>query len=715
MAKKTAATMTAAQLKTLENRIAREYKKTYKELKTQWQNYISGYDEVIHGQFVHHKGLQERYDEQYQAYLDGKYTKEQFDAWYQNQIMRRDEYKLMADAAAYKATQANQIAAAYINDSTPSIAALNANYNSFLIAQKAPKSNFRVYNEQSIKNLLTKGENVTEFRTVSVNPIRDYNWNRSQIQSALTSAIMQGKSIEHLTDAFMVVMQKNRAAAVRNARTAYTSAQNCGVMQSMYDAKKMGINIKKQWYSMEDARVRHSHAKLDGEIQDIDKPFSNGLMYPGDAKGAPAEVYNCRCTMLDYLPDYDDVEPSQQDFDDWMDQQDQSAQLQQQIDDLELKITAKSDIIDDIKVKLAKKNKTYSGIWKDDVTLEDWAAKKGSISAKEQYFQDEIAKAQGVNAGKMVTMQAHLDDLHDFDKKGKSYDKLLQKKAAAEKDLKDLKGQQKALKIQLTGSAGYDPMDDPYSDERKNAALWAKDPKEADKVLRQKTGEVWRNATIAEKDAIYGYTVKYYPINEPLRGWEYGHSNYATGSGYKGVGNVDLNIGGKGKDINEMTKLIDRCSYDEDIWLQRGCGFGGMDKFLGVDDNWLRNATEADLQVLVGTHPTEWAFCSCGDAKGKGFDGDIIFNIYAPKGTNMMYLEPFSGYGAGAKRSWDGISTQSYFGQEAEVLLQQGTIFNITKVERVKVKDYWGQEKWQIYIDAEIIGVQPHQVWKKGP
>ncbi|NLL56352.1 MAG: hypothetical protein GX242_03960 [Clostridiales bacterium] len=47
----------------------------------------------------------------------------------------------------------------------------------------------------------------------------------------------------------------------------------------------------------------------------------------------------------------------------------------------------------------------------------------------------------------------------------------------------------------------------------------------------------------------------------------------------------------------------------------------------------------------------------------------IIMNIYAPKGTKMIYAEPFSAYGKGAGRSWDGIKPQSSFGPEAEMIL----------------------------------------------
>lgn len=58
----------------------------------------------------------------------------------------------------------------------------------------------------------------------------------------------------------------------------------------------MGIKVRKRWVATKDERTRASHADLDGEIVDYDKPFSNDLMYPGDPSGPAVEVYNCRCT-----------------------------------------------------------------------------------------------------------------------------------------------------------------------------------------------------------------------------------------------------------------------------------------------------------------------------------------------------------------------------------------------------------------------------------
>lgn len=61
-------------------------------------------------------------------------------------------------------------------------------------------------------------------------------------------------------------------------------------------AKAKGADVLKQWDAALDARTRDSHARVDGEIRELDEKFSNGLMFPGDPSGSAAEVINCRCT-----------------------------------------------------------------------------------------------------------------------------------------------------------------------------------------------------------------------------------------------------------------------------------------------------------------------------------------------------------------------------------------------------------------------------------
>ena len=356
----------------------------------------------------------------------------------------------------------------------------------------------------------------------------------------------------------------------------------------------------------------------------------------------------------------------------------QKAAVQQQLDDFEVK--------------------TYSGIWYNkDVTTADWAGL--NIEGKKKYYE-----------GKFITetdpdlMQKYQDlykQLEELDTEGKAY-------ADIQKELKQIQTQitkvQADLKKLEQGDI-IDSMDDAFSQERKDAAIWAKTTKEADDVLRDTCGEVWRTSPPIQKNAIYDYTKSYHKFNEPLRGIEYGSEKFL------GVGNVDLDQigvsyqgwkpGQMRKEINAMTDIISKSTYKEDFWLQRGCRFKGMDKFFTGPMDRLQSATQAELeQLLLNTTPTEYGFCSCGVAKGKGFSGDIILNIYAPSGTQMMYVEPFSAFGNGGGKNWDGIAKQGSFGQESEIILQQGTKFRVTKVEKTP---------GMIYIDLEVIEQTPQR------
>lgn len=349
----------------------------------------------------------------------------------------------------------------------------------------------------------------------------------------------------------------------------------------------------------------------------------------------------------------------------------QKAVIQQQLDDFEIK--------------------TYSGIWKDDVTTADFS--KLNIEGKKKYYEGKFISETDPDL--MQKYQDLYKQLQELEVEGKSYADI---QAEMKKIQTELNKVQADLQKLENGDI-IDTVEDAFSQERKNAALWAKTTKEADGALRDTCGEVWRTSPPIQKKAIYEYTSSYSKFNEPLRGIEYGTNTV------KGVGNIDLDSIGvsyKGfkrgevrKQINAMTDIIEKSTYDFDIWLQRGCDYRGMDNFFGISMSDLQNATESELQMLIEKEVTDYGFFSCGVSKGKGFSSKpIIMNVYAPRGTKMMYAEPFSAFGNGSGRSWDGIAKQSSFGSESEIILQQGTKFRITKVERSNGK---------LYVDLEVV------------
>ena len=356
----------------------------------------------------------------------------------------------------------------------------------------------------------------------------------------------------------------------------------------------------------------------------------------------------------------------------------QKAAVQQQLDDFEVK--------------------TYSGIWYNkDVTTADWESL--NIAGKKQYYEGKFITETDPDL--MKKYQDLYKQLEELDTEGKSYHDIQQQLKKIEQEISKVQADLKKVK----NSGIIEAVDDAFTQERKDAAMWAKSTKEADALLRDRCGEVWRSSPPIQKNAIYDYTQSYHKFNEPLRGIEYGSEKFL------GVGNVDLDQigvsysgwqpGATRKEINAMTDIIEKSVYQEDFWLQRGCRFKGMDKFFNVPMDKLQHASQAELEaLLLGTTPTEYGFCSCGVAKGKGFSGDIILNIYAPSGTQMMYVEPFSAFGNGSGKLWDGLKPQSSFGQESEIILQQGTTFRVTKVEKTP---------GTIYIDLEVIGQKPQR------
>ena len=82
------------------------------------------------------------------------------------------------------------------------------------------------------------------------------------------------------------------------ARTEGHRIQVQSAMDACYKAKEKGADVVKQWDATLDDSTRESHQAVDGEIRELDEPFSNGLMFPGDPSGGAAEVCNCRCALL---------------------------------------------------------------------------------------------------------------------------------------------------------------------------------------------------------------------------------------------------------------------------------------------------------------------------------------------------------------------------------------------------------------------------------
>lgn len=500
--------------------------------------------------------------------------------------------------------------------------------------------------------------------------------------------------------------------AVEGKDKSFTKFNNFTKQIESFDSPEKYSDFKKAFFSkenkeymqyiedMQDKYGTKNFAKLLGSLSDIEYQHYSTLLANNPIYNKPAPKPKKEyLTEKKLQQNIADIEAKQlklvEGSADWQLLEDQKLDYQEKLDK---KLTAKE-------IKKLKKEeillqdeldgmdiKTYSGIWKDDVTTADYP--NLNIEGKKKYYESKFITE--TDPDKLKMYQDYYNQLLELEKEGQKYYDIQQKLSKTRKDLTNL---------QKNGIIfGRNSDVDAFTQERKDKAYWFTDKngsvKAADGVLRDKSGEVWRAASTFEKDSIYEYTRSYSKYNEPLRGIEYGTNKFL------GVGNVDLdNIGVSyagfkpgqiHKEIDAITSILDKSEYDFDIWLQRGCRRSGMDKFFGINLSDF-DLPEADLSaLLVGKTPTEYAFMSTGVAKGKGLNtsGGVLLNIYAPKGTKMMYVEPISAFGNGSKRSWDGISKQSYFGHEAEMLVQRGTKFRVTKVTK---------SNGTIYVDVEII------------
>lgn len=273
-------------LQALERRIAQVYAEAREGVKQTIEKYWAG--------------LVER-DRYMRALVQkGEITEDYYAQWLQNQIGRGGRFEALQSQLAERVTNAAETAYAYINDTTPSVYSLNRNYGAYTIERVAGSVGFTIWDESTVRRLLVQQPELMPYYPPKKALKRgiDLEWGKKQIRAAVQSGILQGKSIGKIAnDLQRRIPDMSRKSALRAARTAMTGAQNGGRMDSYKAASDTGIKVRKRWVAIKDDRTRKSHRKLDGETVDWDKPFSNGLMYPGDPSGPGAEVYQCRCTL----------------------------------------------------------------------------------------------------------------------------------------------------------------------------------------------------------------------------------------------------------------------------------------------------------------------------------------------------------------------------------------------------------------------------------
>lgn len=239
----------------------------------------------------------------YRAQVDaGLITEDDYRAWMRGQLFQQREWALKRGQLARAMVDVDKQAMEIINQGRREVFADNANFMGFQIDQQTggAAASFGLYNEEALDRLIREKPNLLPMPKIDKK--RDYAWYNDIINDAVTQGILQGETLEQIVQRIAEdTKEKSLYAMRRNARTAYTGAQNAGRIEGMRQVRdELGIKVKKRWLCTLDDRTRDAHAQLDGQTAEIDEPFESILgpiMFPGDPDAEPANVYNCRCTL----------------------------------------------------------------------------------------------------------------------------------------------------------------------------------------------------------------------------------------------------------------------------------------------------------------------------------------------------------------------------------------------------------------------------------
>lgn len=222
-----------------------------------------------------------------------------YKSFLENKTLRSAHFKALSKQYSAELLDVNKTAAAYINGRLPDVYALNYNSAGKEIAGKVKGYSFELVDASTVKSLATKDKTLLPY--LEVDGAKFERWNTKAVNSQVLQGILQGESIPDISKRLRNVTEMNLTSSIRNARTATTAAENRGRMDSYHEAEEKGVRLMKVWMATNDSRTREAHAELDGEEAEVDEPFVNSIgeiMYPGDPDADPANVYNCRCTLV---------------------------------------------------------------------------------------------------------------------------------------------------------------------------------------------------------------------------------------------------------------------------------------------------------------------------------------------------------------------------------------------------------------------------------
>lgn len=260
----------------------------------------------------------------------GEITVEEYNRWKYGQIMVGKRWEEMRDIIVANLANAKRLSEVIVNGYLPDVFAVSGNYGTYEVGRLVEKSigyipqaltlrgSWSLYDRDTVIRILRdKPEILPPLNPKSkmAQKIADgkvRQWEKKQVTSELLQGLLQGESNVDIAKRMKKITDADWKSTMRYARTATTSAETSGRIESYKRAQKMGIELEQQWMATLDSRTRHTHRMLDGQCVPIGEyfVFTDGkkefkIKHPGqfttsgDTYKVPSdEIWNCRCTIV---------------------------------------------------------------------------------------------------------------------------------------------------------------------------------------------------------------------------------------------------------------------------------------------------------------------------------------------------------------------------------------------------------------------------------
>lgn len=126
-----------------------------------------------------------------------------------------------------------------------------------------------------------------------------------EIMATIDAAMADGQSLSEIANDLKTLYGENYPNQSRTiTRTETLSAVSVGLAWHQEVLGEVFSKVQKQWLSQDDEFVREDHQAFDAQgVVDADHEFAEGLAYPRAMGAAPEQVINCRCTLINIIPD----------------------------------------------------------------------------------------------------------------------------------------------------------------------------------------------------------------------------------------------------------------------------------------------------------------------------------------------------------------------------------------------------------------------------